>query len=90
MRKPPTVTAYDAYCKSDQAPKGTDYVTTEGRPRCDITALQDARKAAWAQLSDEEKQHYLDVAKDLEASKRGDPVDAHGSVEQTDECPLRA
>ena len=89
-RKTHPVTAYQAYCKSDEAPKGGDYVTTEGRPRCDIMALQDACKAAWALLSDDEKLHYLDVAKDLEAAKQAEREDNDAGVQETEVCAVVA
>ncbi|KAI1788223.1 hypothetical protein LXA43DRAFT_1097555 [Ganoderma leucocontextum] len=63
-RKLWVTTPFEVFCKSDEAPKGGDYVTADGRCRCDIQALQAARLAAWNKLPEEEQQRYREAAKD--------------------------
>ncbi|KAI1795369.1 hypothetical protein LXA43DRAFT_1091018 [Ganoderma leucocontextum] len=62
--KPHVTAPFEAFCKSDEAPKGGDYVTEDGRRRCDIQALQAARLVAWNKLLEEEQQCYREAAKD--------------------------
>ena len=60
----------------------------EGCPRCDVNALQEAHKGAWDLLSDDEQQLYLQVAKELDATKglvqptsdEGDPDESQPHV----------
>ncbi len=67
--KPRLTTAFEAFSKSANTPQGSMYVTTEGRPRCDIKALGAARKAAWEKLSEEDQQQYIQVARDMDTAK---------------------
>ncbi|KAI1782275.1 hypothetical protein LXA43DRAFT_1104421 [Ganoderma leucocontextum] len=84
LRKLRSETAFDVYCKSDEAPKGSDFVTTDGR-RCDLTALNAARASAWETLSAEEQASYVGTAQetfegaeDPEGSTAEEPADEAG------------
>ncbi|KAI1783820.1 hypothetical protein LXA43DRAFT_1102081 [Ganoderma leucocontextum] len=68
-RKARVTTPFEAFCKSDEAPKGGEYVTADGRRRCDIQALQAARQAAWNKLSEDEQHRYREAAKDMVAER---------------------
>ena len=50
IRKPRTVTAYDAFCKQGPAPPGSDFI---GKC-CNLSDLSSAHKAAWDKLTPEE------------------------------------
>lgn len=62
-RKPRAPNAFDAFCQSDDAPKGSDFLESDGR-RCDLAALNAARAAAWHGLSAEEQASYVAIAQD--------------------------
>ena len=57
-RKPRSPRAFDVFCQSDDAPKGSDFLQADGR-RCDLSALNAARAAAWHALSAEEQDVYV-------------------------------
>ena len=67
-RKPRATTAFEAFSKSPNAPQGGDYLTTDGR-RCDVQALQAARKAEWAKLSIEAQEQYREAAAAVDKEK---------------------
>ena len=67
------MTAFKAFCKSPDAPQGGEYLTADGR-RCDVQALQAARKAEWEKLSIDERELYREAAaaRDLEKAQGGE------------------
>ena len=74
-RKPRATTAFEAFCKSPDAPQGGEYLTADGR-RCDVQALQAARKAEWDKLSIDEREQYREAAAALDMEKaEGGEVD---------------
>ncbi|PIL28191.1 hypothetical protein GSI_09728 [Ganoderma sinense ZZ0214-1] len=60
-RKPRSQTAFDVFCKSDDAPQGSDHLAADGR-RCDLNALNAARAAAWTALSVDEQAGFVTAA----------------------------
>ena len=67
-RKPRATTAFEAFCKSPDAPQGGEYLTADGR-RCDVQALQAACKAEWAKLSIDEREQYREAAAAIDLEK---------------------
>ncbi|KAI1782666.1 hypothetical protein LXA43DRAFT_869006, partial [Ganoderma leucocontextum] len=84
-RKTRATTAFDVYCKSDAAPQGDAYVTADGRARCDINALQAARKAGWNDLSEDDKERLKNMSWSLSRKSCTLP-----HVSQTHACPPRS
>ncbi|KAI1782323.1 hypothetical protein LXA43DRAFT_977623 [Ganoderma leucocontextum] len=62
-RKPRKRTAFDAFCQSDEAPKGSDFKTADGL-RCDLAGLNAARTAAWQSLCPDKQAEYLAIAQE--------------------------
>ncbi|KAI1787315.1 hypothetical protein LXA43DRAFT_975303 [Ganoderma leucocontextum] len=62
-RKPRKRTAFDVFCQSDEAPKGSDFKTSDGL-RCDLAGLNAARTAAWKSLSPDKQAEYLEIAQE--------------------------
>ncbi|KAI1782805.1 hypothetical protein LXA43DRAFT_977387 [Ganoderma leucocontextum] len=62
-RKPRKRTAFDVFCQSDEAPKGSDFKTSDGL-RCDLAGLNAARTAAWQCLSPDKQAEYLEIAQE--------------------------
>ncbi|KAI1793376.1 hypothetical protein LXA43DRAFT_886024 [Ganoderma leucocontextum] len=69
-RKARANTPFDVFCKSNQAPKGEDFLTADGR-RCDVPALRAARKVAWDKLSDEQKASFRQPVEAMVAERAG-------------------
>ena len=71
--KPRTKTGYDLFIKSEDAPKGENYVITEGgHTHCDLKALQRACRLAWGRLSDIQREHFHEVAVEMQAELGAD------------------
>ncbi|KAI1785015.1 hypothetical protein LXA43DRAFT_838592, partial [Ganoderma leucocontextum] len=69
-RKPRATTPFDVFCKSEQAPKGEDYLTADGR-RCDVPGLRAARKQAWNKLTDEQKAPFNQAVETMVGERAG-------------------